>query len=244
MGGLHRARALIAIRVGDEAAARHHEGEMERWVRPTRNPGLLQQSEKLRAQIAAISRDTHVGSGEDAEAAIATNVDVVPYLAGVGRTQRAERVLAFIVARTGSSSGFLFDARNEGLAVLAPDRGAVPPEHVIDQVRRDLRAFRRNRRRASTELEPALMTMLTIGPAATRTALRPKEHDYRTVILSVDDEQAEAVAAVLAGERYSALPEGIARALANAVAEADESIATPTVVDTAAPPAEAHGESS
>jgi hypothetical protein len=68
-----------------------------------------------------------------------------------------------------------------------------------------------------------------------RTALRPKEHDYRTVILSADDERAEAVAAVLAGECHSALPEALVRALANALSEADEIIATPTVVDAASP---------
>jgi hypothetical protein len=235
MGGLHRVRALIAIHVGDEATARHHMAEMERRVRPTKNPGLLQQCEKLRAQIAVISSDTNVAAGGDVDAAVATSVDVVPQLAGLSHKERAEHVLAFIVARTGGSSGFLFDARIEGLAVLAPEPGAAAPEHVIDRVRRDLRAFRRNRRRASTELEPALMTMLTLGPTAMRTALRPKEHDYRTVILSADDERAEAVAAVLAGECHSALPEALVRALANALSEADEIIATPTVVDAASP---------
>lgn len=225
MGSLHRTRAMIAIHLQDEQTARRHIEEMERWVNPTSNPGLLQQCEKLRAQASAFERETGSSQGEDAGLTV---LDVLPSPASSDRAGLFERALQFIVARTEGRSGYLFECRRRELVLLAPANLEDPPEHVLDQVRRDIRSFERNRRRASTALEPAQITMLTLGPS--QTGSRPREHDYRTVILSVDDEQVVGAAAILAGDRYVPLREGIVRALTRQLVESAGE-ATATIVD-------------
>jgi hypothetical protein len=149
-------------------------------------------------------------------------VDFQPDLLVGSETQRPLQVLSFILAQTGGKSGFLFDVRPDGIALLAPDGRAEAPEHVVDQVRRDIQAFRRNRRRASTELESAKLTMLTFGTAVTPTVMRSKEHDYRTLILSVDDEEVLAAAAIQAGEGYQTLSESLLRSLAHGLSSRND----------------------
>ena len=226
MGSLHRTRALIAIHLGDEALARKHIAEMEAWFEPTRNPGLIQQCERLRARLGSIARGGPASPDEGDAAGEGTVVDHLPSGQGEGALDQRERVLSIIVRQTGSELGYLFDARGESLVLMAGTDDQSPPEHVLDQVRRDIRAFERNRRRASTELEPAQLTSLTPGTALTRTALRPKEHDFRTVVLSVDGERAIAAAAVLAGDGPATLREPLTRRLARTLAELTDVAAT------------------
>jgi hypothetical protein len=226
LGSLHRTRALIAIHVRDDPSAHHHLAEMERCLRPTNNPALLQQCEKLRAQIGIFARDpgSHPESHADA-----TAVDAMPMLEGATHTERMQRALSLIIAQTMAESGYLFEMRDRELVLLASVAGGDAPEHVIDQVRRDIRSFERNRRRAVTALGPAELTLLTMGPLQMRTNVRPREQDYRTVILSVDDERVVGAAAVLVGERYASLRERLVRSLARSMLEGHDTTAAPTL---------------
>jgi hypothetical protein len=229
MASLHRTRALIALHLRDEATAAEHLGEMERWVKPTHNPGLLQQCEKLRARIAALARDVEESSGGAANDADSTVVDHLAELVGATATERRERALSLLVRRTNGEGGYLFDVRGAELGVVAPVQGGAPPEHVVDQVRRDVRAFRRNRRRATTELDPTELTMLTLGVTSTQHV--PKQQ-YRTVILAAADQRVVAAAAILGG-RAHALSESFVHAVAMALVEGDaeSDVATSVGVD-------------
>jgi CBS domain-containing protein/tetratricopeptide (TPR) repeat protein len=48
LGSLHRVRAHVALREGDEAGFEHHLTQMEAWFRSTSNPVLVAQCDKLR----------------------------------------------------------------------------------------------------------------------------------------------------------------------------------------------------
>jgi hypothetical protein len=232
MGSLHRTHALIAIHIGDHASARHHLEEMEAWFKPTKNPSLLQQCERLRARLAP--GDAALPSGIRNVDPNATAVDhQISSPEGETSAQRRDRVLSIILRQTASEQGYLFDVRGAPVQ-LAPTRDAVAPEHVLDQVRRDVRSFERNRRRASTELDMTQLTSLGAGTEFTRTALRPRDHDYRTIVLSVDGERAVAAAAVLAGDGAATLPESLARSLARVLLEGGDAMTTRVEQDRAA----------
>lgn len=218
MGSLHRTRALIALHAGDVTTAHRHLEEMDRWVAPTHNPGLIQQCEKLRARIVAFERRGTPRTEHPAGESSTTDVDILGSLDEASAAERMDRALHVVLGRTGSDSGYLFLASQGELTLVAPAASESAPEHVVDLVKRDIRSFLRNRRRATTELEPAELTMLTLG--VTKTAWRPKEHDFRTVILAADDQHVIAAAAVLVGERYAPLGEEVARTLARKLADA------------------------
>jgi hypothetical protein len=222
MGNLHRTRALIAIHLGDERSARRHASQMERWVEATRNPALLQQCEKLRAQIALVfERDAQAKSASGRPisfdlADVPTSADYLRFKEAKNSAERVTRALGLLVSQMGGSSGYLFAVRGGELELLAPRHGAEPPEHVLDQVQRDIRVFKRRRRRGSAELESSQFTI------SIRTAVRPKEHDYRTILLSVDGDEALGAAAVLAGERPTPMRESWVRQLARTLMEAGD----------------------
>jgi hypothetical protein len=222
MSSLHRTRALIALHLGQERSARRHASEMERWVEPTRNPALLQQCEKLRAQIALLfERDAHGKSGSGPQL-LSLDAEDVPTAADLrlkeatSGADRVTRALALVVSQMRAQSGYLFALRGDQLQLLAPQHGAEPPEHVVDQVQRDIRVFRHRRRLSSNELDPSQVSeaLRTI-----RTAVRPKERDYRTVLLSVDGGEPLGAAVVLAGERPTVMREAWVRQLARSLVE-------------------------
>jgi hypothetical protein len=200
---------------------RRHASEMERWVEPTRNPALLQQCEKLRAQIAlvferdALSKSANLQAlsldGED----VPTAADLRLKEASSG-ADRVARALALVVGQMRGKSGYLFALREDQLHLLAPQHGAEPPEHVVDQVQRDIRVFRHRRRRSSAEIDPS---HVSVALRTIRTAVRPKEQDYRTILLSVDGDQPLGAAAVLAGERPTIVREAWVRQLARSLVE-------------------------
>ena len=47
LGLLHRARARVALKAHDETGFESHRAAMDRWLRPTRNPGLVGACEQL-----------------------------------------------------------------------------------------------------------------------------------------------------------------------------------------------------
>jgi hypothetical protein len=78
------------------------------------------------------------------------------------------------------------------------------------------------------------LTSLGAGTEFTRTALRPRDHDYRTIVLSVDGERAIAAAAVLAGDGVATLPESLTRSLARVLSEGGGATTTSVEQDRAA----------
>jgi len=219
LANLHYVSAQIALLARDSLLALRHAVEMERAVKSTENPALLQQCGVLRAQIAAFERNTSVPPPNDDEEE--TNLlSTDPN--GIDRSssrRRLDQALRMIIEEAGGVSGFLFANVRGQLSLLAPENGQAPPEHLLDLLKRDLRTFERARRRATTDVAAVQVTALTMhtqveGISATRAAparTRPRAHDYRTVILTIDGERVDGVVAVLAGSDPRAVDQALIR---------------------------------
>lgn len=210
----HEIAAHAALRAGDALRALHHAMEMERAAEPTANPALLQQCAALRAEIAAFERSTSSppqGGPSDPDS---TSTAASPMALDVSASQqRVEQALQLIVEQAGGLSGYLFAIVRGKSSLLAPLHGPDPPEHLLDQVSRDLRTFQRARRRATTDQAAIHATVITLHEASPA-GPPPRAQEYRTVILSRDGEAVDGVVAVLEGPKPRVLNELLARTIA------------------------------
>ncbi|MFW5924608.1 MAG: protein kinase domain-containing protein [Myxococcota bacterium] len=141
-GGLHEARARVALHAGDEIAFATHYAETESWFRSTRNPALVARLERL----GKAHRDR--GSSQPPRAAVGvdavTAVDAIHPASRIasalgtarGPSERALRALDLLLDETAAASGFLFLADGSSLELVAPVGVSVPEGLLaaLDQV--------------------------------------------------------------------------------------------------------------
>jgi hypothetical protein len=226
IANVHYACARIALLKHDTLLALRHAVEMEQGAKLGANPALLQQCAALRAQIAAFERSTSAPPPDHEDETETSLVTTDPKLDRAASRRRLDQALQMIVEESGGQSGFLFAYLRGELSLLAPCgevSPVTPPEHVLDQLKRDLRTFERARRRATTDVAAVHVTALTAQHTLVEPMrARPKAHDYRTVILTIDGERVDGVVAVLAGEKPRTVDHTLARAIAVNLVQAGE----------------------
>jgi hypothetical protein len=143
LGTLHRTRAQLALQMGNQPEFNHHLSEMNRWFRPTRNPALIAQCEKLAKQ--AVVHDTRDGSGVNESSTqrhgnerTGTGGSVLGQC--FGPEQRAQRALALVIDVARGTSGFLFAVTDEGVRLVAPLHGDAPPSGLEESVIQEIDA--------------------------------------------------------------------------------------------------------
>jgi hypothetical protein len=110
---------------------------MNRWFRPTRNPALIAQCEKLAKE--AVAPGVRDGSGTQDSATSRHGTERTGTGGSVlgqcfGAEQRAQRALALLIDASRGVSGYLYAVTEGGLRLVAPLHGDAPPgalEHAI-----------------------------------------------------------------------------------------------------------------
>jgi len=144
LGTLHRTRAQLALQMGDTSAFAHHLSEMNRWFRPTRNPALIAQCEKLASQGASPGqRDGSASNDTAASRQGAERTGTGGSVLGqcFGPEQRAQRALALVIDIASGTTGYLFAMTDEGLRLVAPLHGDAPPAGLEESVINEMDAF-------------------------------------------------------------------------------------------------------
>jgi tetratricopeptide (TPR) repeat protein len=130
----HEARARLAYAMEDPDRLSRHADAMGRWVRPTRNPALLQRLEQTLLLLGETAGEDALDEGGTVTAVGPASMDQSQVSASLraarnGR-ERAEIALQVILQHTSASHGFLFKRHSNGLQLLAPEHGEEPPTEL------------------------------------------------------------------------------------------------------------------
>lgn len=135
LGTFHMLGVRTALAMHDPTAARMHMAEVERWFRPTGNPALISQCERLSREVWRFLRESP-DTSPSVEDMPPEDVGTIRSMFKDGDTpsEVAERALAIIVKRTRAVGGFLFkyDAADRKLRLSAPLNGDEPPTQLVD----------------------------------------------------------------------------------------------------------------
>jgi hypothetical protein len=142
VGLLHKARAEVALMVGDDESFAGHFTELERNFRRTRNPALIAQCERL------FTRAVEAGmqSAVERDRAAAQPFSEPVFSAHLSQLQAAgtpfEHVLKVIVQHSGAKTGYLYALVEGSLRMVAANRPDEPPPgleaQLFGQVERDV----------------------------------------------------------------------------------------------------------
>jgi tetratricopeptide (TPR) repeat protein len=135
LGSLHRARAQVALRVGDREALEHSYRQTEYWFRLTGNPALIAQSERLAQLLLLSSRPPPPGKDDTMTVDLSPAQPSLLLAACSGPDERARRVIDFAVATYRAERGWLFGVRDGELTLLATNGGQSPPNEMATAVR-------------------------------------------------------------------------------------------------------------
>jgi len=138
-GGLHEARAMVALAAGDPQAFQLHLLEMERWFFATRNPTLIARVARLKRLASRQQVGVPAATAPRAENGEDTTVGLVSpssllLVSCRGHDERALRALRLILASSGASAGYLFLVRGGRAGLAALIGGDEPPADVERQV--------------------------------------------------------------------------------------------------------------
>jgi tetratricopeptide (TPR) repeat protein len=138
-GMAHEARARLASALDDADGVARHVAAMERWVRPTRNPALLQRLEQTQVLAGGVLPARQEGADETVTAEAQLQTVDPSQIAAAFRSarsvkERAEIALEALLRCTGGSHGFLFERNGRGLELLAPEHGQEPPTELRDSL--------------------------------------------------------------------------------------------------------------
>jgi len=139
LGSLHKARAQVALRVGDTASFEHHRVAMNTWFQSTKNPALIAQCERM-AHLAKTSNRSPACPEVDA-VTVYSVVRHDPWIVlaeCAGPDERARRALDLALERCGATSGYLFGIRDGELAVLAASADSAAGDALLEPVRRHI----------------------------------------------------------------------------------------------------------
>jgi hypothetical protein len=150
VGLLHQARAEIAERAEDRAAAESHRKEMETRFRATRNPVLVAQCEragrrrdnrKLSGAYEAVPLGVSAFTGGAVATLPSATRDPPPTADGVEAAEEPlETVLALVVKRTRSRSAHLYLRGDDDLRLAWSSTNALPPAERVAELARFLDA--------------------------------------------------------------------------------------------------------
>jgi hypothetical protein len=168
LGLLHRARAQVALRVGDRDAVDYNCRQTEYWFRLTKNPVLIAQSERV-VKLMMLSRRPPAAAADDAAAVDAAPVPSTLLLAACsGPHERAQRVIDVAVGTYRAERGWLFGIRDGALALLATNGDEAPPSEMATAVSTRIVNMLEEQRTMTLEAEPEgdVLSGYTVIPLA------------------------------------------------------------------------------
>jgi hypothetical protein len=221
LGNLHATAAAIAVGAGDVPRALEHVSHMEHWFRPTGNPALIGQCERMLRQVrrlvdggpgAGDAAPADGGSADDASAARSAR-SLLSHCQGP--EQRAQFALDLLLNHVRGESGFLFSFEGGALSLIAPQHGEEPPPQLLSRLHSDI----------AGQMEDEAATVVTKAPGSA--SLPPPmpvvevEQVYRSYVLTIpgrDELRIVGAVAVSVGEKplrpaQQAFLQGVARSL-------------------------------
>jgi tetratricopeptide (TPR) repeat protein len=122
-GLVHKARAQIALQMGERELLAQHLAALELWFRRSENPALIAQWQRLtkEAQAAAMLEAQDADAGQ-------VGVIRVALQGCRGPAERLQVLLELVMERTGAERAYLYLCEPEGLRCVAPTLGPMPPE--------------------------------------------------------------------------------------------------------------------
>jgi tetratricopeptide (TPR) repeat protein len=187
LGSLHRARAQVALMVGDREAVERSCKQTEHWFRRTGNPALIAQSERIVHLIMLSSRPPPSGNDD------AKTVDLAPLQPSLllaacsGPEERAQSVIDFAVGVYRAERGWLFGVRDAELALLATNGAEPPPSEMAAAVRARILNMLGDQRTVTVEAQPvqdALSDYTVIPLALDATAPEHEQRVLGAIVLS------------------------------------------------------------
>ncbi len=143
LGSVHASATAVALLVGDVARALEHVTHMEHWFRPTANPALIAQCERLRREVKRLVEGQLPGGppvlvspDTSADESIASARSMLSQCQG--SDQRAQFALDLLLNHVHARSGFLFAVQDGELSLVAPQHGDEPATELIERVKGDL----------------------------------------------------------------------------------------------------------
>jgi hypothetical protein len=128
IGLLHKARAEVALTMGDAVAFEAHASEMEQRFRSTRNPALIAQCERLIEHAAALGlRELEPMVVADAEALHVLRTARHAESKLDGQADARARALKLIMSRVSARSGYLYVRRQSAMHLAAASDDNAPP---------------------------------------------------------------------------------------------------------------------
>jgi len=227
-GMLHRDRARIALHGMDGPSFDHHFARMEEWFRPTLNPALIVQCERLadaahKAGLRAATdaqRSKLIRWFDTAATTMSANAVHSLLIQCVGSDARADRALDLMLQQTGAEHGFIYLNQAERFWQAAP-RAEAAPAWVVEQLRDAMAEALERFETEHSEIEDDDSDTAMLDAFATaKTSSRP----FRSIVLVSRRERRPAVVGAIALSGANAPPsppgwefiDALARALQDA----------------------------
>lgn len=137
LGNLHAARMRVALMMNDLPGAERQLVAMERWFRPTGNPALIGQCERLRRELArSTGHERQAGVG-GATTTIQSEIDTLRSVLGQcsDRGERCTRALELVISWAHAAGGYLllWEGGEETMQVAASSNGELPIPPRLEQ---------------------------------------------------------------------------------------------------------------
>ena len=195
LGYLHSARARVAIMMDDLITAEHQRESMERWFRPTGNPALIGQCERMRREIARLSAQQSPvtdaeGNVVSPERTERTDVETLRSLLRDSADLQAciHAALELVVGRSHGIGGYLFlyNSEEDGLdSAVAAAHEAPPPAELARHVLASLHGARDTESEQTSALSATDLAQLS---TAQRERVTLDDATYRVFVLSTIDD--------------------------------------------------------
>jgi hypothetical protein len=193
LGYLHSARARVAIMMGDVITAEQQRESMERWFRPTGNPALIGQCERMRREIARISKQQASSSDPEKVGGASTERTDIETLRSLLRDRPdlqacVHTALELVVSWAHGAGGYLYlyDTEEDRLeSAAAGPHDAAPPAELARHVLAAL-----HRARDSESEQTSAISATDLAQLSTAQHERVVLHDvtYRVFVLSTIDD--------------------------------------------------------
>lgn len=146
MGNLHASATTVAIEAGDRARALEHVTQMDRWFRPTDNPALVSQCERMHRRVRRLIEGAAAGTGPGGQplqtGASSTAASLEVSLSRChDRDERARLALSLVLGDLPDSEGYLFECEDGEVRLLASSKDEGPTEDLCRQVRERVADF-------------------------------------------------------------------------------------------------------
>jgi hypothetical protein len=228
LGYLHSARARVAIMMGDLITAEQQRESMERWFRPTGNPALIGQCERMRREIARLSAQQAPATGVESNIGSTERTDMETLRSLLRDSANLQvcmhAALELVVGWAHGAGGYLFlyDSEEDRLdsTVAGPDE-APPPAALARHVLASLHGARDTESEQTSALSATDLAQLS---TAQQERVVLGDATYRVFVLStVDDLELRLVGGIAVRQGAEALTppssrllDAVARALCDA----------------------------